>query len=228
MGLSLASVITEVPYAVITIGAVLAGLWISNIVYDLDVPHHISRKIGHAGGGLAFLASVFLFSSAFWPMLLAGLFMVFLLGARLAGRRTFRGVGRTGESGGVYSEVWFAGVALPVYGLAWLWLDRPLVALAPLLFMAWGDCLTGITRSQVYHREVKGLWGSAAMLAVCLAIAWAFVRPFWIGAAAAAVAVGAEWACGECGVVRWADDNWTVPLSSLGVILGLLALTGNL
>jgi hypothetical protein len=66
------------------------------------------------------------------------------------------------------------------------------------------------------------------MLGVCLVIAWAFIKPFWIGAVAAAVAVGTEWACGECGVVRWADDNWTVPLSSLGVILGLLALTGNL
>ena len=221
-------VLAEVPYAVVTVGAVLAGLWISNIVYDLEVPHHISRKIGHAAGGLAFFISVLLFSSAFWPMLLSGLFAVLLLGARLVKRRTFRGVGRTGVNRGVYSEVWFAAVALPVFGIAWLWLDRPMVALAALLFMAWGDCLTGITRSQVYHREVKGPWGSVAMLAVCLAISWAFIQPFWIGAAAAAVAVGAEWAFGECGVMKWGDDNWAVPLSSLGVILGLLALTGNL
>jgi dolichol kinase len=228
MGISTVGLLAEAPYAVITTGAVLGGLWISNIVYDLEVPHHISRKIGHAAGGLAFLASVLLFSSAFWPMLLAALFTLLLLGARLIKKSTFRGVGRPGAGRSVYSEVWFAAVALPVFGVAWLWLDRPMVALAPLLFMAWGDCLTGITRSQVYHREVKGPWGSAAMLAVCLAIAWAFVRPFWIGAAASGVAVAAEWAFGEVGVFKWGDDNWAVPLASLGCILGLLALTGNL
>lgn len=228
MGRLTFGVMTEVPYAIIAAGAAIAGLWVSNIVYDLQVPHHISRKIGHAAGGLAFFVSAFLFSSAFWPMLLATLFTVLLLGARLAKKRTFRGVGRTGETRNVYSEVWFAGVAIPVYGVAWLWLAKPMVALAPLLFMAWGDCLTGITRAQVYHREVKGLWGSAAMLGVCLVIAWAFIQPFWIGAVAAAVTVATEWACGECGVVRWADDNWTVPLSSLAAIVGLLALTGNL
>jgi hypothetical protein len=63
---------------------------------------------------------------------------------------------------------------------------------------------------------------------VCLAISWAFIQPFWIGAVASAVAVGVEWAFGECGVVKWGDDNWAVPLSSLGVILLLLWLTGNL
>jgi dolichol kinase len=228
MGPSSGGPLTEMPYAVITIGTVMAGLWISNIVYDLKVPHHISRKIGHAAGGLAFLASVLLFSSAFWPMVLAVLFALLLLGARIARSGTFRGVGRAGANRGVYSEVWFAAVAVPVFGVAWLWLDRPYIALAVLLFMAWGDCLTGITRSQVYHREVKGVWGSAAMLAVCLAISWAFIQPFWIGAAASAVAVGAEWSFGECGVVKWADDNWAVPLFSLGVILLLLRLTGNL
>ncbi len=47
--------IAEVPYAVIIAGIVLIGLWLSNIVYDLKVPHYISRKIGHAGGGIACL-----------------------------------------------------------------------------------------------------------------------------------------------------------------------------
>ncbi len=210
------------------VGVVLAGFWISNIVYDLKVPHHISRKIGHAAGGLAFLICVLLFSSALWPIILAALFVVLLLAARLVTPGLFRGVGGAGRNMRAYSEVWFALVAVPVFGIAWFWLNKPLVALASLLFMAWGDCLTGVTRSQVYHREVKGLWGSVAMLLVCLVISWAFIKPFWIGLIGSGVAVTAEWAFGETGVIKWADDNWAVPLSSMAVILGLLAVTGNL
>jgi len=228
MGLYLSSGASETQYAVLVVGVVLSGFWISNIVYDLKVPHHISRKIGHAAGGLAFFICVLFFSSALLPMILAGLFVVLLLSARLFIPGMFRGVGGAGRSMRAYSEVWFALVAIPVFGIAWFWLDQPLVALASLLFMAWGDCLTGITRSQVYHREVKGFWGSVAMLLVCLVISWVFVKPFWIGAAGSLVAVTSELAFGETGFFKWADDNWAVPISSMAVILGLLAVTGNL
>ena len=60
----------EVPYALLIIGVVVVGLWISNILYDLKVPHYISRKIGHSAGGLAFLIAVFVFSAAWWPLIL--------------------------------------------------------------------------------------------------------------------------------------------------------------
>jgi dolichol kinase len=97
-----------------------------------------------------------------------------------------------------------------------------------LLFMAWGDCVTGLVRFKVYGKPVKGLWGSVAMLAVCLAISRAFVAPFWIGAVASAIAVATEWAFGDAGIIRWADDNWAIPVTSLAGILGLLALTHSL
>ena len=218
---------SEIRYAVIVIGVILAGFWISNIVYDYSVPHHISRKIGHAAGGLGFLICVLFFSNALWPMVLAGLFAALLLFARMYAPRLFRGIGGAGRTMRAHSEVWFALVSVPVFGISWLWLDRPMVALASLLFMAWGDCLTGITRSQVYHREVKGLWGSFAMLFVCLVISWVFIKPFWVGAVGAAVAVVTEKTFGETGFFKWADDNWAVPLLSTSAILGLLEVTGN-
>jgi dolichol kinase len=68
------------------------------------------------------------------------------------------------------AEVWFAWIAVPVFAIGWLWLDQPFVTISCLLFMAWGDCVTGLIRAQVYGRPVKGLWGSAAMLIVCLGI----------------------------------------------------------
>jgi dolichol kinase len=94
--------------------------------------------------------------------------------------------------------------------------------------MAWGDCLTGLVRSQVYGRAVKGLWGSLAMLVVCLIIAWSFIHPFWIGLLGVVVATVTEYAFGDTGHVKWADDNWAVPVVSLAVVLGIFAATGNL
>jgi hypothetical protein len=42
------------------------------------------------------------------------------------------------------------------------------------------------------------------------------------------VAVATEWAFGDVGILKWADDNWAIPLLSLATILGIMALSGNL
>ena len=221
-------ILGESPYSLLVVGIVLAGLWLSNAVYDRRVPHYVSRKVGHGIGGLAFLVGITVFSSAWWPIILAALFGVVLLAAHLWRPQLSRGVGGNGRDGSIFAEVWFAWVAVPVVGIAWLWLDRPEVALASLLYMAWGDGITGLVRAGVYRRAVKGLWGSAAMLVTCLLISGALLRPFWIGALASLAAVAVEWAFGDTGVFRWADDNWAVPLASMGVILLAMKLSGNI
>lgn len=220
--------ISQVPYATMIIGSVLVGLWVSNTMYDLNVPHYISRKIGHAAGGLGFLISVIFFSSAWWPIILTGGFAFFLWIARIVRPLTFRGVGGSGRNQAVMAEVWFPLVAVPVYAIGWLWLDKPFITVSCLLFMAWGDCVTGLVRAQAYKKPVKGIWGSLAMLVTCLVISWAFVKPFWIGATGSVIAAFTEWAFGDVGLVKWADDNWAIPLISLGAILGMLAITGGL
>jgi phytol kinase len=220
--------VSELPYAVMVLGVVLVGLWISNILFDLGVPHYISRKVGHSAGGVGFLLCGCLFSSGLWPIALAAGFTLLLAAARIAKPDAFRGVGGSGRGKDAKSEVWFALVAVPVFGVGWLWLERPLVAVACLLFMAWGDCVTGLVRFRVYHRPVKGLWGSAAMLGVCLAVSWAYVRPFWVGAVGSGVAVATEWAFGDVGIIKWADDNWAIPITSLASMLTLLALIHSL
>ena len=220
--------LSEMPYAVVVIGVVLAGLWISNILFDRKVPHYVSRKVGHSLGGVGFLLCGLLFSSALWPIILAAGFALLLWGARVVKPEAFRGVGGTGRGKEIRSEVWFAAIAVPVFGLGWMWLDKPLVAVACLLFMAWGDCVTGLVRFRVYGKPVKGLWGSVAMLAVCLAISKALVMPFWMGAVASLVAVITEWVCGDVGLVKWADDNWAIPITSLSSMVILLALTRSL
>ena len=220
--------IAEAPFAVLILGAVLVGLYVSNILYDLKVPHYISRKIGHAVGGLGFLLCALLFSSGWWPLILAAGFVIMLWAARFIKPETFRGVGGTGRPTEAMSEVWFPLASLPVIGLGWIWLDKPFIAVSCLLFMAWGDCVTGIVRSQIYGKAVKGFWGSAAMFLSCLIIAWAFISPFWAGAIAALVATITEWACGDVGVIKWADDNWAIPVVSAAALFGILASIGGL
>ena len=218
--------IGEIPFVILIAAAALVGLWISNILYDLKVPQYVSRKIGHSAGGLAFLLCALVFSSAWWPLILSAAFVVMLGGARFAKPDTFRGVGGSGRPGNVMAEVWFPLAAIPVLGVGWLWLERPLLAVACILFMAWGDALTGLVRSKVYGRPVKGLWGSVAMLIACLVIAWALIEPLWIGALAALVATVTEWACGDVGVIKKLDDNLMIPLVSCAVVFGLLCVGG--
>jgi len=220
--------IAEIPYVVLIAGATLVGLWISNVLLDLNVPHYVSRKIGHSAAGMGILLWALLFSSGWWPLIIAGAFTTMLWGARYVRPQTFRGVGGSGRPTKVMAEVWFPLAALPVVGIGWIWLDRPFVTISCLLFMAWGDCVTGVVRTQVYHKPVKGLWGSVAMLATCLVIAWAFIEPFWVGAVAALVATVTEWACGDVGVIKCLDDNLAIPIVSAVTVFGILGLMGGL
>ncbi len=204
-----------------------AGLWASNLAYDWGIPHYLSRKIGHAAGGLSFLAA-FWFLPSVWAMALAALFGAVLFAAWLLKPSTFRGVGGTGRGSRAMAEVWFAWVAVPVTLISWYWLKRPEIAVTSLLFMAWGDGVTGLVRASVYHRATKGWWGSVAMLVLCVALAAVFIRPFWIGAVAAVLSVVAEYLYGDNGSIKWADDNLAVPVVGMATMLVLMLATGNL
>jgi phytol kinase len=219
------NIVKELPLAILSVVVTLAGIWISNIVYDRGVPNYISRKIGHLAGGIAFLIAFFL-STPGWAIIIASSFGVLLLVARLVRPEILRGVGGTGRNNKVLAEVWFPWVAVPIFIISWLWLNKPAVSVACLLFMAWGDGITGLIRSIVYRKAVKGVWGSLAMLCVCLLIAGIFIKPFWIGAVASVMAVIVERTFGEYGIFKWGDDNWAIPLASMATILGLMALIG--
>jgi dolichol kinase len=202
------------------------GLWAANFVYDRGVSQYVSRKIGHFAGGASFIVATVLFTSPYIPIAISSVFALVFFAARRYKPRMFRGVG--GSARRSIAEVWFALVAVPVFATGWLLGGRPELSLTCLLFMAWGDGASGLTRFFVYRRAVKGVWGSAAMFGTCFAISKFLIEPLLVGAAVSLVAVGTEWACGDVGVVRWADDNWAVPLASLGASLLLLAAAGKL
>lgn len=207
----------EIPFALLIVGIVLTGLYLANIFYDRGTPQYISRKAGHGAGGVAFVLSALLFSSPWWPLILAIGFTLLLAGARFIKPGAFRGVG--GESRQhAFAEVYFPAAGVVSLGVGWAWLGDPWLGVVPILFMAWGDLFTGLIRSRVYGREVKGNYGSYGMIVVCLIIAY-FFKPYFIGAVGAVVATLAE---RFTPLSRgWADDNWTIVISSAAVMVAL-------
>lgn len=211
--------LAETPFALLIAGAVITGLYLANYFYDAGIPQYISRKVGHGVGGMGFLLCVFLFSSPWWPIIIAVSFVLLLGGARLKKPGLFRGVGGTGRQHAL-AEVFFPIAGVISLSVGWAWLGSPWLAVVPILFMAWGDMLTGLVRSRIYGKEIKGNWGSVAMLAVSLVVAY-FFKPYWIGAVGAVVATLAE-RFTPLSRGFW-DDNHTIVLSSL-LVMALLYL----
>ena len=210
--------LAEIPFAVFIAGVALVGLWVSNIFYDFHLPQYLSRKIGHIGGGTALLLCALLFKSSLWTLILACLFTALLFSARFIKSDLFRGVGGTGRPM-AFAEVWFPAASVVSIVAGWTWLGDRWLGVLPALFMAYGDAVTGLTRSVVYHREFKGNMGSVAMFVVCLMLAWVFYQPFWIGAVGALVATLVERFTPMS--KGWWDDNYTIVLSSL-LVMGIL------
>ena len=214
--------IQEMPYALMIIVLVFITLYISNVTLDYGTPHYISRKITHFGGGCGYLASAFLFSSAVWPLIISGGFMLLLVGARLLRPQTFRGVGGTGRQGAA-AELWFPLTGTISIAVGWLWLGNPFLGILPALFLSFGDCVTGLVRSAVYKKEVKGNWGSVAMFGICALVAY-LLTPYWIGFVGAFVASTVE----KYTVTKhWIDDNLTLTLASLAAMAPLYYYVGG-
>ena len=208
--------IAEIPFVVLIAGSALVGLYLANLFYDYNIPQYISRKLGHLGGCVGFLLCPLLFSSFWWPLVLTTGFTALLLYARWLKPRTFRGVGGSGRPEAL-AEIHFPATGIITIGICWGLLGEPWLAIVPLCFMGGGDAVTGLIRSKVYAKEIKGNFGSIGMLAVCLIFAY-FIHPYWIGAIGAVTAVVAE---RFTKTTRYVDDNLTIPLSS-AVVMGFI------
>jgi len=208
--------VAEIPYVLLVGGAALLGLYLANLFYDYGVPQYISRKLGHLGGCAGFLLCPLLFSSFGWPLILTAGFTGLLLYARMFRPDTFRGVGGSGRVEAL-AEIHFPATGIVLIGVLWGMMGKAWLAIVPLTFMGGGDAVTGLIRSKVYGREVKGGWGSLGMLATCLILAY-FIQPYWIGAAGAVTAVIAE---RFTKTTKYVDDNLTIPLAS-ALVMGVL------
>jgi hypothetical protein len=207
----------ELPYFVMIIGAVMVGLYLSNYFLDKGVEQYISRKVGHGIAGIGFLLCAFLFTTGWYPMILAAGFVALLGLARIVKPDAFRGVGGSSRKH-AFAEVFLPGAAVIAIVIGWIWLNNPWLAVVPILYVCFGDMVTGIVRSRIYHVEIKGNYGSLAMILTCLLVAY-FFPIWWIAACGAVVATAAEKFTPRSHGI-W-DDNWTITLSSL-LVMALL------
>ena len=195
------------------------GILAANRLHAGGCSHYVSRKVGHIAGGLSYLTLALWVDR--WPAISLVVGAALLMSAvRLWKPELLKGVGGTGRPH-TYAEVTYALAGAASFGIGWGVFNDRWLALTPTLFMAWGDSVTGLVRSAVVKREEKHWSGSIACLAVCSLIAL-LIQPFWIGLAGAVVATAVErWT----GLARgWIDDNWTIVVASLGVMILLKAL----
>lgn len=217
-------------WVLLIVAIVFIGLIASNVAFDRSMPHYLSRKIGHGFGGVAYLLCYLVFDRGWYTLGLSIAFSIVLLASNLYRPSTFRGVGGAGRGQKAISEAAFPLSAVPVVGVGWIILGHPSIVLACLLFMAWGDMVTGIVRSRVYGKAVKGAAGSWAMVVVCSIIACVLVDPWWAGVIGAGVAVAAEKNCGDVSPITWlrkVDDNFAIPVAAAIVMLPLVEIFGN-
>lgn len=206
----------EFPFALLIFGGVLTSMYFANILYDYKVPQYLTRKVGHLGGCAAFVLMPFLFKTFSWPLILTAGFTVLLLYARWFRPSMFRGVGGSGRPTAM-AEINFTVPGIILISILWGVYNQPWLAIVPLTFLGGGDAVTGIIRSRVYGREMKGAWGSLGMILSCLALAY-FIHPYWISAVGVVVATLAE---RYTKTSRFIDDNLTIPLLS-GVVMAVL------
>ncbi len=117
-----------------------------------------------------------------------------------------------------YSETYFAIMFGTIVFVTWF-LDKTfLLAVVPTLFMAWGDGVTGVVRNLKYKKRTKAWEGSLAMLLVCIPIGALLGL---VGVLTGVVATLVE-------RVEWMDDNLSVPLVSLGILIPAFIFKVNL
>ncbi len=188
---------------------VILVIWVLLMIYKASKPvarrwnKYIARKFIHfTTGGLVAVLAPFIFEKPTVPVVgAAGMALLTIL-PRLRGE-----VMDWYQVEGNYGDTWFC----VSFGLLFLifWYVDVWIAVLSAVFMAYGDGVTGIVRSVVYKRWVKGFWGSVAMAA--LSIPTGFLVKGLPGLIAGAVATVVE-------VFPKVDDNITVPFASAAVL----------
>ena len=187
------------------------------IAYNAFIILYVSRKVNERFGrymakkaihllsaGVSLILCPFLFSDLFFPVLLAGIMILFTV---LGHTRNLFGWFQEKKN---YADVYFTATCTLLVALFWnynIW-----IGVLSCLFMAWGDGVTGLVRYVVYKRRTKGVWGNIAMFILCAGLGYLLLGNIGlIGGAFSSVIEKFE----------KVDDNISVPLGSAVVMTAL-------
>lgn len=162
---------------ILTFWVMFVTLYLSKII-AIKTTTYVARKVIHMlAGGVVAIVAPYVFSSPLLPIILSYILTAYLI----FHRRTkllywFQDKENKGE---VYFTFSFGTILL----LSWILIPNfwdpgikyLYIAVLPLLYMSFGDGVTGIIRNYVYKRRVKGFWGSVGMLLVCSSLGYFFL-----------------------------------------------------
>ncbi len=196
----------------------VASRWLYNYVlrrgWDPKRGTYLGRKFVHIfGAGIVAVTLPFGFHEPYFPFAFAMLLAALTYSLHRTNHLLY-----WFQDPANHSETWFAltwGAAILV---TWFLDETFLLAVVPTLFMAWGDGVTGVVRNLMYKKRTKAWEGSLAMLLVCIPVG-ALMGLAGVVAGAAATAVER---------VEGIDDNISIPLVSLGVLIPSFILNANL
>ena len=214
---SLTNITNEVIYATVLF------LWVVIVVYILSRKSYelikskrdersgvyFARKVIHflAGGVVAILVP-YLFKSPLIPFILASLLTIFVYIPHKTGKLMYWFQVEENIAEVYFTIMW--GILIAVGWVFDVWLG-----VVPILFMAWGDGITGLVRNFKYSQRTKAWEGNMAMLILCIPIGYLIYQ--WIGVLAAIASSIIE----HFEVI---DDNISVPLVSFLILLAGLYL----
>jgi len=183
--------------------------WLYNFVlrkgWDQKRGTYLGRKFVHIfGAGLVAAILPFEFHEPYFPLAFAMLLAVLTYTLHKTDHILY-----WFQDPANYSETYFAVMFGTVVFVTWFIDKTFLLAVVPTLFMAWGDGVTGVVRNLKYKKRTKAWEGSLAMLLVCVPIG-ALVG--LVGVLTGVVATLVE-------RVEWMDDNLSIPLVSLGMLV---------
>ncbi|MDT7860898.1 MAG: phosphatidate cytidylyltransferase [Saccharolobus sp.] len=188
---------------ILTAWVAIVTLYISRVI-SRKFGIYFTRKIIHMlGGGIVAVLAPFVFNSPIVPIIASYILMLYLMIVRIrkADMSWFMEKGNLGE---IYFTFSFGTILLIMYIIDRNYWDgnSVYIAILPLIFMSFGDGITGIIRNFVYKKRVKGFWGSVGMLIFCSLVGY-YIYNF-VGLIAGIIATIAE-------VLPHIDDNLSVP-----------------
>ncbi|QIW25093.1 phosphatidate cytidylyltransferase [Sulfolobus sp. S-194] len=201
---------------ILTIWVGIVTLYISKIISKYTSIYVARKAIHMLGGGIVAALSPFVFTSPLVPIIASYTLMTYLIV-----RRIKNGIMGWFQEKDNYGEVFYTFSYGTLLLIMWVidgnyWSTKDVfIPLLPILYMSFGDGVTGIIRNYVYKRRVKGFWGSVGMAIVCIPLGYYLFGLY--GAISGIVATIVE-------ALPLVDDNLSIPFVSFLFLYSVIKL----
>jgi dolichol kinase len=181
--------------------------WMKSRGFEHNVAVYYNRKVIHMfAGGVCAIAVPFVFSTAFFPLVMAAFLAIFTYIPHKTGKLMY-----WFQTEDNMYEVTFAIMWGIIITLGWLVSGDWFIGVLPVLFMSVGDALTGMVRNYLYGKRTKSWWGNLAMAIFAIVVGTSLGIAGVIAGIVASVVEHFEF--------YPIDDNITVPVVSFGILV---------